>query len=235
MSSRTRMTRLVKGLLWADIENDVRHDPAILDVRDSRGRNWLHHACSVNVGKRNLKPSASIRTVDVLLDAGLDINEAAFTEGDWKATPLWFAVAFGDNVRLAKHLLERGSDPRFCLWAAVNRDNAAAIRLLLRSGSDDPTNDEGSPLLAAIDWNRPAAADALVRLGADVNFQDLHGTTPLHCALRKRRDKAYIRLLIDHGARGDLKDASGTTAVDMMMRRRDPEMRQWARDLSASS
>ncbi len=41
----------------------------------------------------------------MLLDAGLGINQEAFSEKDFKATPLWYAVAFGQNLKLAEFLL----------------------------------------------------------------------------------------------------------------------------------
>lgn len=231
MSSKTRMLKLVKGLQWRDLKAEIRDDPRFLGIQDEKGRNLLHLSCSVNAKKRGMKVRDSIRMVDVLLDAGLDINGAAFEEGDWKATPLWFAVAFSDSLILARHLLSRGSTPRYCMWAAVNRDNAAVIRLLVKGGADDPTNEEGSPLLAAVDWNKPAAAAELLKLGADVNYQDKDGRTPLHLALRKRRDKSLVLLLDDRGARGDLKDGNGTTAEELMRRRRDPAFRAMAERL----
>ena len=226
MSSKTRVLKLVKGLHWRELRTDLREDSRFLGFRDDKGRNLLHLCCSVRVAYSGLKPADSIRTADVLLDAGIGINDPAFGEGEWKATPLWFAVAFGDNLALARHLLRRGSTPQYCLWAAVNRNNPAAIRLLVRSGADDPTNEEGSPLLAAVDWNKPAAATALLKLGADVDYRDKDGRTPLHVALRRRRDKELVRALVDHGARGDIEDADGVTALDLMRRRRDPDFRE---------
>lgn len=233
MSSKTRMLKLVRGLRSRELRSEIRSDGRFLSFRDAKGRNLLHLCCGVDVRRRGLSASESIRTADVLMDAGIDVNTPAFREDEWEATPLWFAVAFGDNVALARHLLRRGSTPRHCLWAAVNRDNPSAIRLLLRSGADDPSNAEGSPLLAAVDWKKPAAAAELLRLGADVDHQDGAGRTPLHLALEKRRDNGFVRLLVDHGARGDIPDARGRTAVELMMRRRDPELREMARTLAS--
>jgi len=235
MSSKTRTLELVKGLRWRELRAEIRDDPRFLGVRDGKGRNLLHLCCSVNPEKTGKKAIDGVHTADVLLDAGLDVNGAAFEEGNWKATPLWFAIAFGENLALAKHLLKRGSTPRYCIWAAVNRDNPAAIRLLAQSGAEDPTNEEGSPLLAAVDWNKPAAAAELLKLGANVDYQDKDGRTPLHSALRKRRERDFVQLLIDHGARGDIRDATGETARDLLSRRRDPAFRAMAESLAARS
>ena len=52
------------------------------------------------------KAAESVRTAEILLEAGIDINDPAFTEGNWKATPLWYAIAWGENIALARYLLQ---------------------------------------------------------------------------------------------------------------------------------
>jgi ankyrin repeat protein len=59
--------------------------------------------------------------------------------------------------------------------------------------------------------------------------------TPLHYLLKKGSDKKWVRMLIKYGARGDLKDESGATAADIMMRKRDSEFRSMAAQLSSGS
>ena len=233
--SKTRLLDLVRDFRWMDVDASLRENPLLVAFRDQKGRNWLHHCCGVNIRKRGAKPAKSIRTAEVLLDAGIDINQPSSTEGTWKATPLWYAIAWGENTALAKYLLRRGSDPNHCLWAAVNRDNPAAVRLLIENGAEDPTTKEASPLLAAIQWNKFAAADELLKLGADVNFQDDKGMTALHYLLEKRSDKKHVQLVLRYRARGDLRNADGVTAVDIMMRKRDPELRRMAERLVARS
>src|SRR5215203_5938336 len=129
MVSTTQMLTLVQQFKWKNIRVALGETPALVDFRDKKGRNWLHLCCSVNIKKRMGKAAGSIRTAEVLLDAGLDINEPAATEGTWKATALWYSIAFGENLALSEYLLKHGSDPNHCLWAAVNRDNAASVRL----------------------------------------------------------------------------------------------------------
>jgi hypothetical protein len=170
---------------------------------------------------------------DVLLDAGLDVNEAAFREGNWKATPLWYAVARGENLTLAQHLLERGSDPNQCLWAAAHRDDVAAIELLLGAGADvDPVTEDETPFLAAVKTSHFRAAEALLDHGADADFQDSRGRTALHYMLRKASAKRHFRMIVGHGARGDLPDREGTTAAEAMSRKRAPGLRKLAAQLA---
>ena len=48
-------------------------------------------------------------------------------EGDFRATPLWYAVARGENLPLATFLVNRGADASYSLWAAVWRDDDANV------------------------------------------------------------------------------------------------------------
>ena len=82
------MLPLVKDLKWKEVAAAISENPRLLEFRDERGRNWLHLCCAVKVKERGLKAADSIRTAEVLLDAGLGINQEAFSEKDFKATPL---------------------------------------------------------------------------------------------------------------------------------------------------
>ena len=233
--SKTRMLSLVQECRWKDIEAAVRENPGLIGHRDKKGRTWLHLCCGLDVRKRRVKAADSIRTAETLLQAGLNINLGAFTEGRWNATPLWYSIAFGKNLGLATYLLKHGSDPNHCLWAAAYNDDVDAISLLIRNGAEDPSTEESSPFLAAIQWGRFAAAEEFLKRGADVNFQDPKKMTALHYLLKKGSDKKHVRMLIKHRARGDLKNEGGVTAAAIMMRKRDPELRAMAKELSTGS
>src|SRR2546423_7394311 len=79
------MLSLVQEFRWRDVKEVISETPALIGFRDKKGRNWLHLCCGVNIKKRKLKAADSIKTAEVLLDAGLDINQGAFSEGEWKA------------------------------------------------------------------------------------------------------------------------------------------------------
>jgi ankyrin repeat protein len=227
------MLQLVRELRWSDVEASLEEKPELLDVRDEKGRNWLHVCCSVNPKDRRLRTSDSVRLADVFLDAGLDVNEAAFREGDWKATALWYAVARGENLTLARHLLERGSDPNHCLWAAAYHDDVPAIHLLVNAGADvDPVTEDETPFLAAVKTSHFRAAQALLELGANVDFQDSRGRSALHYMLRKASDERHFRMLVSFGARGDLPDRDGSTAFEAISRKRASGFRKLAAQLA---
>lgn len=228
--SKTAMLPLVKEFRWRQVQNALTENRHLLSVRDKRGRNWLHLCCGVDVGKR--KPEAirdSIKTAEILLSHGIDINAPAFTEGAWQATALWYAVAFGKNIDLARYLLQHGSSPQHCLFAAAYNNDIAAIRLLARHGAEiDPETEDATPFLAAIQWSRFAAAEEFLKLGADPDYQNSKRMTALHYLLKKSADKAHIRMLLKYGARIDIENRDGVTAQAIMERKRDPEYRRMA-------
>jgi uncharacterized protein len=233
VASRTQMLEWIKDLRWREVEASLAEQPTLIAYRDARGRNFLHICCSVNVIEKKLSPVQSVRTADVLLSAGIDINQEAFRERDWKATPLWYAISRGQNLKLAKHLLQRGSDPNHCLWAAVHKDDIVAIGLLVEHGADiDPVVEDETPFLSAVKGSHFRAAQALLEHGADVNFQDSHGMSALHYMLRKDSDKRHFRMLFRYAARGDLRNAKGETAGEIMSRKRDPDFKSMSKDLS---
>jgi len=231
--SKTKLGELVKTFRWKEVDAALAEKPDLLAVRDDRGRNWLHLCCGVNPRRARLRAEDSVKTAEVLLRLGIDINLEAFTEGEWKATPLWFAIARGENLALAEFLLKRGSNPNYCLWAAGFVENIEAIRLLVRHGANvnDHSAVEESPFMGAIKWSHFKAAEELLKLGADVNYVDPVGMTALHYMLKKGSDKKYFAMLIAHGARGDIKNKDGVTAAEIMRKKRDPEFRKMAEEL----
>jgi len=231
MVSKTRMLALVKAFDAAAVERALAETPALLSLRDERGRTWLHLACATPP-KSEAEIAASIRTADVLLAAGLGLDDAAFTEGEWRATPLWCAIGRGRNLALARHLLELGCDPEHCLWAAQFARNVEAIRLLVGHGAKvDPVHEGVTPFVEAVRWGHFEEAEVFLELGADVDARGEDGLTALQSMLRKGSDKAHFAMLIRHGARGDIPGPDGQTAAELMRHKRDPDFHRMAEQL----
>jgi hypothetical protein len=230
--SKTKLLSLVKTFKWTEVDKALAESPALLEVRDERGRTWLHVCCGVNPKEKKLPPQHSVKTAAVLLKRGLEIDQAAFTEGKWQATPLWYAIARGQNLVLAEYLLKQGANPDYCLWAAAFNNDLEAIRLLVRHGANinDSSVDE-SPFLGAIKWSHFRAAEELLKLGADVNYQDSHQMTALHYMLKKGSDKKHFAMLLARGARGDIKNKDGLIAAAIMRKKKDPDFHKIADQL----
>lgn len=232
MVSKTRMIELVKAFDWRGVFEGLNGNPNLRDWRDERGRNWLHLLCATPLTPPR-QARESVRTAEVLRRHGYDLSEPAFLEGDWKATPVWFAISRGENLELAKWLLNEGADPNHSLWAAGFQDNVDAIRLLVRFGADiDPVTEDETPFLGAIKTSHFKGAAEMLRHGADVNYVDPKGMTALHYMLKKDSPKEHFGFLIAAGAKGDIAGPDGKTAREIMGRKKDPDFRAMAERLA---
>ena len=54
----------------------------------------------------------------------------------------------------------------------------------------------------------------------------------LHYMLKKGSDKRHFDTMLGYGARGDLQDAEGRTAIEIMSRKRDPDFKRMVDALS---
>jgi hypothetical protein len=228
MVSKTSMLPLVRAFDWKAVDAGLRAKPQLVNHRDDRGRNWLHICCATPLDGRDPKPS--IRTADVLMTHGIDLRNYAATEGRWRATPVWYCVAFGRNLKLAEHLMKLGASPQHSLYAAAYNRDTDAIRLLVRYGADieEPSGPGETPLLGAIGWSHFEAAAAMLACGADVNARNNRGMTAAHMMLKKGSDYEAFELLARYGARFDLPNKDGVTAAQIMLRKRDERFRALA-------
>jgi len=223
MVSKTSLTDNIKAFRSAEIRTSLAEKPDLLSVRDDRGRSWLHLLCA-SQPKDDYDAQASIEIAAHLLDLGLGLDDPAFSEGAWLATPLWFSISRGRNLALAKFLLRRGCNPNYCLYAAVWNEDLASIALLLGHGAlvDDDSAQGVTPFVEAIGWSKFAPAQALLEAGADPDRRDGKGRTALHMMLKKGSAPTHFEMLVTHKARGDIRDADGRTAIELLRRKRDP-------------
>ena len=94
--------------------------PELVIAADPRGRMALHLACAVTPSKSLGEPDG-IKTATALLAAGADLEAAVpmdEDEGDFRATPLWYALSRGRNLTLARFLLKRMRATRCGLWCS---------------------------------------------------------------------------------------------------------------------
>jgi uncharacterized protein len=196
MVSKTFLLRLVTAFDWKAVDAGLKEKPQLVNHRDERGRNCLHVCCATSLDGRD--PKSSIRTADVLMAHGIDLRDHAFTEGRWRATPVWYCVAFGRNLKLAEHLMKVGASPQYSLYAAAYNRDTDAIRLLVRYGADieERSGSGETPFLGAIGWSHFEAAAAMLTCGANVNAQNDRGMTAAHMMLKKGSDYKHFELFV---------------------------------------
>jgi quinoprotein dehydrogenase-associated probable ABC transporter substrate-binding protein len=196
---------------------------ADINAHDAQGYAPMHTAA------RNRRPDL----VALLVDLGADID-APDSDG---MTPLLHS-AMRNHVPTVKKLLEHGADiekpgpqgyPPLALSIAEAKFEAA--KALMEAGADikRPVGPEGlTPLMVAASQVSPGEgaiflpgstrpidiARALIKEGADVNAQSKAGVTPLMIAAA-RNVAPMIGLLLQSGARPELKSAQGQTAAEI--------------------
>lgn len=232
MVSKTSLLEAVKAFDWKAVDAGLEARPDLLGHRHEREKNWLHVLCSSKLKGR--APASSIKTADVLLAHGIDLHAHAFTEGSWKATPVWWCVAWGRNLALAEHLLKLGATADYSMFAACWNDDVPALELLIEYGAvvDDRSSGRETPFLGAIGWSRFRCAEALLNRGADVNATNEKGLTAFHLMLKKGADFAHFAMLSKHGARGDIPGPDGKTAIEILARKKDDRFRKLAKQLA---
>jgi ankyrin repeat protein len=116
------------------------------------------------------------------------------------ATPLMRSAKAMD-IDIMKALLDHGADPRRAL---ANGQNTMTIAL---SGRGSRVLTPETPMFQAV--------QLLLDRGVDVNTAGANGATLLHQNLD--RGPAFVRMLIEKGAKLDLKDATGRTPLDIAL------------------
>lgn len=170
--------------------------PSLVAAADPRGRRALHLACAVAPSGQGLGEPNGLATAKALLDAGAGLEDEVpmpKEEGDFRATPVWYAVARGENLPLVRFLLKRGADASYSLWAAVWRDDDAMLRALLKARPRFDLKAEGeTALFYAARLQRLKTLDLLIRAGADPTITDDRGRDVLSIARERRLPKSFI-------------------------------------------
>jgi hypothetical protein len=189
-------------------------------------------------GDPRLENVASLRLPGAGAGYGIFSNLRADAEGAKPGlTPLMQASARGD-VKEIRSQLSSGADANAqdssgwtALMYATQADRAEAIKILLDAGaSPNARSYLGQTVLMAVTGaysSSPEKFRLLLAAGADVNVQDLDGHTALMFAMCGAliyeptapgflQRAELISLMREAGARTDLRDAKGLTALDYL-------------------
>jgi serine/threonine-protein kinase len=146
-------------------------------------------------------------------------------------TPLMIAsegtTNLPNNAAMVEALLSAGArhepvdaNGRSALYRASAAGKPEAVRLLLdhHAKPNVQAKDGSTALIEAVTYSRPLIAQMIINHGADVNLADANNTTPLMIAAEAsptiKDPSKFIKMLLDHGAKRELKDSQGHTALD---------------------
>ena len=176
---------------------------------------------------------AALRGDERGMDAALARGAAIEASGRDGLTPLLVTLLNFDPAAFAA-LLRRGANPN---RAAANGESAitvaaimpdrAYLEAVLRHGGHPDTRDarQRTPLILAIQRRRADNVRLLLESHADVNASDSRGDTPLmHAFQGLTPDASIIRALLERGARSDIPNPAGFTAMDYAATFRDPAL-----------
>jgi hypothetical protein len=127
--------------------------------------------------------------VELLLDAGTDVNASTWAES---------------------------GEASEALFAAAKVNHAEFTELLLAHGAVVDGTDTGgrSPLMHSAYFNSPDVIRVLLVHGANIDRQDVSGLTALHGAVRDNNLEA-AQVLVENGAALDIETNMGQTPLDM--------------------
>lgn len=173
-------------------------------------------------------------SAEMLLQAGANPNWYGLIKPDISrpaniynpVTPLYLAVV-SDQLPLVQMLLKYKADPndrqidnQAILFFSLNKTNI--LETLLNAGAKvdpvSPDEEQWTPLGAVARQNlSPAAAEILLKHGANPNVVNRNGVTPLHFAAYALADPKIFELLLNAGANPNVRSSNGKTPLDEVM------------------
>ena len=210
----------VRNWNTAAVRDTLEVEPELARYVDGTGKTTLHHCAGVNALDSKQDVECSVATAEALVSAGADVNAVRIIIDDgeeFRATALWYAIAWGKNPALTRFLLERGARPdgnavRSAIW---DQDLEIANLLLSFDANIDAEIHQQTPLLETVKAKRMKLLGWLVGNGARINFQDGLGYSALHYSVKRNHSLKQVAELLHLGADPILKAKDGTTPLSL--------------------
>jgi ankyrin repeat protein len=195
------------------------------NLADKTGRTALYAAVDFHTMPQDNRPSpkdidnkvSSFELIQLLIAKGADVNAQLKTQQPYRAkldrgddtvlttgtTPMLRAAKAGD-VPVVQLLLDKGADPKLVTRNGVNALMAAA---------GVGTREEDNTGRKKTEPETIETIKLLLAAGVDINAVDSRGQSALHGAAFWGKDQV-VEFLAKNGAKLDLKDKKGFTALD---------------------
>jgi hypothetical protein len=215
----TRKTFFDLAQHWqgAEVRAALALDPSLARAVDGIGMTALHRCARTALVEGGAPASASIATAQALLDAEAEVNAVREIDDDgelFRATPLWYALAWGHNRELVRFLIGAGASAKGCVWAVAFQEDLEMAELLRPHGLELDARFAGkTALVESVIGKRFASVDWLLMRGADPNLGDDDGWTPLHHAVKRGHSVERISKLLAYGASPDARAKDGSTPL----------------------
>lgn len=186
-----------------------------LEQANSQGQTALHLASQ----------KGHVELVNLLLARGADI----YAVDSFSSTPLHYA-ALGGHVAIARKLLEKNREisvdhnylemrnkyGQTVINLVAEKGHTALLSFLIENNADvnSTENDHFTLLHHVVKKNNLDAVTLLIKNGVRLDEQEnILGNTPLHDAVKLGKPYTLVKELLDAGARKDLRNKDGMTAL----------------------
>jgi ankyrin repeat protein len=158
-----------------------------------------------------------------LIEAGADVNGAAYQRPDFITFPLHIAAGISPPDPLRVLLATRpnlevvNTEGHTPLWSAMQRALSTNALLLIEAGADiNARLAKHSPVQSAVKQGLEAVVSALLKAGADANEQDEAGNSLLHFAVSQ--SPSIVQRLLEHGANPNVMTTQADTPLSLALR-----------------
>ena len=211
---------------------------------DANGLCPLHCCARSALGNADADSAQDlVRCSETLLDAGAEIDAPdqppPHVKFPQRRTPLHWAAAAG-NFAVGRLLIARGADVSARSASGLGSALGSAVstcpdlaELLLAAGAEIDARDGDGATLLHLMANKPHVREVawLLARGADPNAQMTDGRTPLHRAAERNASARAAQMLVEAGARADIRDAADMTPLDYAIEKNKTKVAHYLRDL----
>jgi ankyrin repeat protein len=191
------------------------------DVNARRNDSWKETALTWAAESSN-----DPKTITALIQAGADIT-IKNSEGD---SPLAIAAKNNKYPEIITALLQGGADVNEqksktsvnsnsftpLMHAVYSNENPEVMATLIRAGANINAKDENgmTPLMIAAESENLEKVTVLLHSGVGVDEQNKEGKTALIIAAQRNSHPEITKILLDAGAKKNIKDKNGLRAID---------------------